>query len=159
MVNISKSYAGSSIIVLLLLLLLTAACSKKEDLTLRNEQFPLIAMGNSGISGTVFIAENMDSSFNITIRLNSSVQDSVHVMNVYNGDQNNTANIALKLSDIKGTGGAVIGETKNIRQAVEYAGNYGSVTYDKVLKQTMVVKVFLSKHRPDSVLCRGEIGK
>ena len=142
-----------------LLMLLTAACSKKENLTLRNEQFPLVAVGNSGISGTVFIAENLDSSFNVTIRLNSSVRDSVHIMNVYNGDQNNTANIALKLSDIRGTGGAVIGETKNIRQAVEYTGNYSQVTYDKVLKQTMVVKVFLSQHRSDSLLCRGEIGK
>ena len=157
MVNIIKRYAGCGSIVLLLLLL--AACSKEGDLTLRNEQFPLVAMGNSGISGTVFIAENMDSSFNITIRLNSSVRDSVHIMNVYNGDQNNTANIALKLTDIKGNGGAVIGETKNIRQAVENAGNYGPVTYDKILKQTMVVKVFLSQHRADSVLCRGEIGK
>jgi hypothetical protein len=157
MVNISKNSATGGIVVLLLLLI--AACSKKETLTLRNEQYPLVAMGNSGISGTVFIAENMDSSFNITVRLNSSVRDSVHIMNVYNGDQNNTANIALKLSDIKGTGGAVIGETKNIRQAVENAGNYSSVTYDKVLKQTMVVKVFLSQQQADSLLCRGEIGK
>src|SRR5918993_2747638 len=131
------------------------ACSKKENLALRNEQFPLKAVGNSGISGTVFVAENMDSSFNITVRLNSSVKDSVHIMNVYNGDQNNTGNISLKLSDIKGTGGPVIGETKNIKQAVETAGNYGSVTYDKVLNQMMVVKVFLSDSRRDSLLCRG----
>jgi hypothetical protein len=142
-----------------LFVLLTSACSKQDNLTLRNEQFPLFAVGNSGISGTVFIAENMDSSFNVTVRLNSSVRDSVHIMNVYNGDQNNTTNVALRLTDIKGTGGAVIGETKNIRQAVEYAGNYGSVTYDKVLKQTMVVKVFMSQYRSDSLLCRGEIGK
>ena len=98
--------AGS---LMALLMLLTAACSKQENLTLRNEQFPLIAVGNSGITGTVFIAENMDSSFNVTVKLNSSVRDSVHVMNVYNGEQNNTANIALKLADVKGTGGAVIG--------------------------------------------------
>jgi len=153
----SKKAATGGLIALLMLLM--AACSKKDNLTLRNEQFPLVAVGNSGISGTVFIAENLDSSFNVTIRLNSSVRDSIHIMNVYNGDQNNTSNIAVKLTDIKGTGGAVIGETKNIRQAVENAGNYSPVTYDKVLKQTMVVKVFLSQHRSDSLLCRGEIGK
>ena len=157
MVNYGKKVVTGGLIALFMLLI--TACSKNDSLTLRNEQYPLVAVGNSGISGTVFIAENMDSSFNITIRLNSSVRDSVHIMNVYNGDHNNTSNISLKLSDIKGTGGAVIGETKNIRQAVEYAGNYGSVTYDKVLKQTMVVKVFLSQYQADSLLCRGEIGK
>ncbi|RYY22322.1 MAG: hypothetical protein EOO04_16040 [Chitinophagaceae bacterium] len=142
-----------------LLMLLVGGCSKQETLTLRNKQYPLYAVGNSGISGTVFIAENQDSSFNVTVRLNSSVPDSVHVMNIYNGGQNNSSNVALKLADIKGTGGAVIGETKNIRQKVEDAGNYGSVTYDKVLQQTMVVKVFLSRSFPDSLLCRGDIGK
>jgi hypothetical protein len=151
-----KRTATSGLIAVLMML--TASCSKQENLTLRNKQFPLIAVGKSGISGTVFIAENIDSSFNVTIKLNSSVRDSVHIMNVYNGDQNNTTNVAFRLADIKGTGGAAIGETKNIRQAVENAGNYGSVTFDKVLKQTMVVKVFLSQHLSDSLLCRGEIG-
>ena len=145
--------------LVLVLMIVTAACSKQDDLVLRNEQFPLFAVGNSGISGTVFIAENLDSSFNVTVKLNSSVRDSVHIMNVYNGDMTNTMNIAFRLSDIRGTGGPVIGETKNIRQAVENAGNYGSVTYDKVLGKTMVVKVFLSQHRSDSLLCRGEIGE
>ena len=77
--NFKKALTGG---IIVLFMLLISACSKKDDLTLRNEQFPLVAIGNSGISGTVFIAENMDSSFNVTIRLNSSVQDSVHIMNV-----------------------------------------------------------------------------
>lgn len=126
---------------------------------MRKEQYALSPVGGTGISGTVFVAENIDSSFNVTIRLNSSIRDSVHVMNIYNIGPNNTRNISVRLSDIAGTGGAVIGETKNIRQAVEVAGNFSSVTYDNVIrKKTLAVVVMLSRHRMDSILCSGEIG-
>jgi hypothetical protein len=140
-------------------LALTGACNKNDGPSLRNEQFALNPVGNSGISGTVYVAENLDSSFNVTIRLNSSVKDSVHVMNIYNVYQNNSTNISVKLADIKGTGGAVVGETKSIKQAVEETGSFSTVTYDKVLKQTRIVKVFLSRNMKDSVLCIGEIGR
>jgi hypothetical protein len=135
------------------------SCSKEEQLTLRNEQFTLLPVGNSGVSGTVFVAENMDSSFNITIRLNSSVKDSVHIMNLYNNDQVSPSTVAVKLTDIRGTGGPVIGETKNIRQVVETTGVFSSVTYDKALNHSLSVQVFLSESRRDSVLCRGQIGR
>jgi len=141
------------------ILAITGSCNKNDDPALRSEQFALNPVGNRGISGTVYIAENLDSSFNITVRLNSSVKDSVHVMNIYNVNQNNSTNISVKLADIKGTGGAVIGETRSIKQAIEETGNFGSVTYDKVLKQTQVIKVFLSRNMNDSVLCVGEIGR
>jgi hypothetical protein len=139
--------------------LMFIACTKSDTITLRNEQFSLVPVGNSNISGTMFIAENMDSSFNVTIKLNSSVKDSVHVMNIYNGDQLNSGNISVKLSSIRGTGGAVIGETKNIKQAIEMTGNYALVTYDKVFSKSLMVKVFLSEARMDSLLCRGLISK
>jgi hypothetical protein len=155
--RLAGKWPGSAL--LCLLLMAGAGCSKNENITLRNEQFALLPVGNSGISGTVFIAENLDSSFNITVKLNSSIADSVHIMNLYNGDQVSTANVAVKLADIKGTGGPVIGETKNIKQAVETTGNFESVTYDKALGQTLVLKVFLSAYSKDSVLCRGGIGR
>lgn len=145
--------------LIMMLLSFLSSCSKKEQLTLRNEQYTLFPVGNSGISGTIFVAENQDSSFNVTIRLNSSVKDSVHIMNLYNNDQVNASNIAVKLSDIRGTGGAVIGETKNIRQVVENTGVFSSVTYDRAIRQSLTVKVFLSEARRDSILCRGEIGR
>ncbi len=152
-----KKWTSRPLMVLVMLLFIS--CSKSDTLTLRNEQFQLFAIGNSGISGTVFIAENLDSSFNVTIKLNSSVRDSVHVMNIYNGDQITPGNISVKLSDIHGTGSAVIGETKNIRQAIETTGNYGPVTYDNVFSKSLVVKVFLSESSMDHVLCRGQISK
>ncbi len=133
-------------------------CSKDDTVKLRNEQYPLNPAVTNGIGGTVFIAENADSSFNVTVKLNRSIRDSVHVMNIYNNDQFSNSNIALRLVNIQGTGGAVIGETKNIRQAVETTGNFGSVTYDKVLSQAMVIRVYLSESRMDSVLCTGFIG-
>jgi hypothetical protein len=80
-------------------------------------------------------------------------------MNIYNDDQNSPGNIAMKLSDIKGTGGPVIGETKHISQAVEQTGNFGEVTYDKVLKKTLVIRVFLSASRMDSILCQATLGQ
>ena len=141
------------------ILAITGSCNKNDDPTLRNEQFALNPVGNSGISGTVYIAENLDSSFNVTVRLNSSVKDSVHIMNIYNVNQDSSTNISVKLADIKGTGGEVIGETRSIKQAIEDTGNFNSVTYDKVLKGTQVVKVFLSRSMKDSVLCIGEIGR
>jgi hypothetical protein len=161
LIDMKKIIPGRQCAIALLLLMIVAgaACSKKENITLRNEQFALHQVGNSGVSGTVFIAENMDSSFNITVKLNSSVKDSVHVMNIYHTELNNVSSVAVKLSNITGTGGPVIGETKNIRQAVETTGNFGTVTYDKAIQQTLVVKVFLSAARTDSVICRGEIGK
>lgn len=139
-------------------ILAVTGCSKDDTLKLRNEQFTLNPAGASGISGTVFIAENADSSFNVTVKLNRSVRDSIHVMNIYNTDQYANNEIAVKLVDIPGTGEAVIGETKNVRQAIETTGNFGSVTYDKVLSQKRVVRVYLSQTRMDSLLCTGEIG-
>ena len=141
------------------ILAITGSCNKNDDPALRNEQFALDPVGNNGISGTVYIAENLDSFFNVTVRLNSSVKDSVHIMNIYNVNQNNSTNISVKLADIKGTGGEVVGETRSIKQAIEDTGNFSSVTYDKVLKGTQVVKVFLSRNMKDSVLCIGEIGR
>jgi len=141
------------------ILAITGSCNKNDDPALRSEQFALNPVGNRGISGTVYIAENLDSSFNVTVRLNSSVKDSVHIMNIYNVNQNNSTNISVKLADIKGTGGEVIGETRSIKQAIEDTGNFSSVTYDKVLTGAQVVKVFLSRNMKDSVLCIGEIGR
>jgi hypothetical protein len=134
------------------------ACKKEDNLTLRNEQFPLYANGASGITGTVFVAENQDSSFNVTVKLNKSVKDSLHIMNVHNSKQNSTTNIAFKLVDIPGTGGPVIGETKNIMQAVESTGSFQTVSYDGILKKKFVLHVVMSRHQKDSILCSGEIG-
>ena len=135
-------------------LLFFSACSKDENLTLRNEQFGLNQVSNSGVSGTVFVAENQDHSFNITVRLNNSVKDTIHIMNVYK----TPGQVAVKLADIKGTGSAAIGETKNIAQAVEVTGNFGSVNYDQVIAQKNIVRVLMSASN-NLVLCEGEIGR
>lgn len=139
-------------------LFLMAACSKEDSSLLRKQQYELKAVNNSGVSGMVYLSENLDSSFNITVVLNSSVKDTVHVMNVYNGTVTTQDNIAFKLVDIKGTGGSAIGETKNIGQFIASTGAYKELNYDAILDYSAVVKVLYSKSK-DSVISIGKIGK
>lgn len=139
-------------------LFLMAACSKDKSSLLRKQQYELTPVNNSGMSGTVYVSENLDSSFNITVVLNSSVKDTVHIMNVYNGTVSTQDNIAFKLVDIKGTGGSAIGETKNIGQFIANTGSYRELTYDAILDYSAVIKVFYSKNN-DSTICIGKIGK
>lgn len=150
---------GKLLVFSLFIALVLAGCSKNDELTLRNEQFMLNPVGASGISGTVFIAENSDSSFNITVKLNSSIKDTVHIMNIYNPGAGPWGTISVKLADIVGTGGPVIGETKNIRQAIASTGNFGSSSYDQVIRETKTIKVFLSRNYSDSLLSQAVIGR
>ena len=136
-----------------------AACSKDNDTPLlRQQQYELKAWGNSGISGTAFVSENLDSSFNITVVLNNSVRDTVHVMSVVNGTESSQGNVAFKLSDIKGTGGSVAGETRNIGQFVQATGSTKLLSYDEILKYAAFIKVSYSRNRQDSLICIGKIG-
>jgi len=139
-------------------LFLMMGCSKDESSLLRKQQYELKSVNNSGISGTVYVSENLDSSFNITIVLNSSVKDTVHVMNVYNGTESVQGNVAFKLVDIKGTGQSVIGETKDIGQFIANTGTYKTLTYDAIMDYDAVVKVLYSSSK-DSAICIGKIGK
>ncbi|RYG04010.1 MAG: hypothetical protein EOO02_07110 [Chitinophagaceae bacterium] len=138
---------------------MATGCSKDDQLTLRNEEFPITAVAGSGVSGTVFIAENLDSTFTITVKLNSTVKDTVHIMNIYNSGQSGNADISVKLVDIIGTGSAAIGETKNITQIIQNTGNYESVNYDEVLRNSKTLKVFYSKNQPDSLIAMATVGR
>jgi hypothetical protein len=140
-------------------ILLMAACSKDEDApVLRQQQYELKAWGGSGISGTAYLSENLDSSFNITVVLNKTVKDTVHIMSVYNGTETVQGNIAFKLSDIRGTGGSAAGETRNIGQFIQESGSTKTLSYDDVIRYQAFIKVYYSNNRPDSLICQGRIG-
>lgn len=136
-----------------------AACSKDSDPPLlRQQQYELKPWGSSGISGTAFVSENLDNSFNITVVLNKSVKDTIHIMNVINGTESSQGNVAFKLTDVKGTGGSVAAETRNIGQFVQATGSSKSLSYDEILTYKAFIKVRLSENLRDSILCVGKIG-
>ncbi|MET0243291.1 MAG: hypothetical protein ABW174_07475 [Flavitalea sp.] len=157
--NILKSGVIRSLTLAAICLAFVTGCSKDDQLTLRNEEFPITAVGANGISGTIFIAENLDSTFTVTVKLNSSVKDTVHIMNIYNNNQGSASGISVKLVDVVGTGGPVIGETMNIRQVIQSSGNYESMNYDQIISNPKILKVFYSNNQPDSLIATALVGR
>ena len=135
------------------------SCDKDDDNdNLRSKEYPLAAVGNSGVTGKVTFKENTDKSFNVIVSVTKSQKDTVHLLNILNGTVANPGPVALNLANITGTGAAATSETKNVKQIKLADNSMKNVTYDSILKFTGHVKMVFSATKSDSTLASGNIG-
>jgi hypothetical protein len=140
------------------------SCSKEKSFenggdpsSLRSKEYALNEVGGSGVSGSIVISENNDSSFNILVSVNNSVQDTVHLVHLHNGSPGSGGNVALTLESITGTGGATQSETTNISEIELSDRSIEKMTYDDIIKFTGYVDVHYSVNN-DSLIAEGAIG-
>lgn len=145
--------------------LLVTACSKEESFEggkdhgqLRIREYPLGLPGDSGTVGTITIAENADSSFNILVTINNSVQDTVHILHLHNGTMENPGPIAYDLTSVKGTGDVVQSVTTNITEIIFPDNTQRKVTWDDIINFTGYVDVHYSALQPNVLVAQGKIG-
>jgi hypothetical protein len=145
--------------------MLVIACSKEKSFEkgndpgdLRIREYPLQLVGDTGTIGTITIAENADSSSNIMVTLNSSVQDTVHILHLHNGSIENPGSIALELASVKGTGGMVQSVTSNITEIVYPDNVPRPVKWDDLVNFTGYVDVHYSAMQPNVLVAEGKIG-
>lgn len=149
---------GSLVMLPVLAAMVTISSCEKDKDNLRQKNFTLTAVGTVGASGTVTISENSDKSFNVRLNLNKSVKDTVHLVKMYSGSIANPGALALTLSNITGTGNAVSGETRNIKQIKLPDNSMKNVTYDSIINYKAFIRVFHSAFRGDSLIANGNIG-
>jgi hypothetical protein len=149
---------------IVLLSIIGSACSKEKSFEngdgsgqLRSMQYPLNEVNGSGVDGSIVITENADSSFNVLVNLNNSVQDTVHVLHIHNGSISNPGIIAVPLAAVTGNGGAVQSQTNNISEVLLPDNTKEPVTYDDILGFEGFVEVHFSA-QTDSVIAQGTIG-
>jgi hypothetical protein len=145
--------------------LLVTACSKEKSFEngkdpgdLRIREYPLGIVGDSGTVGTITIAENADSSFNIMVTMNSSVKDTVHILHLHNGSMENPGTIAYDLTSVKGTGGVVQSVTSNITEIMFPDNTPRKVNWDDIISFTGYVDVHYSALQPNVLIAQGKIG-
>jgi hypothetical protein len=138
------------------------SCDKNDDdttnNTMRSQDYSLVAVDSSGITGKVTISENFDKSFNVLVKLDNSVKDTVHVMHIHNGSIASPGSIAIPLTPITGTGGAVQANTANITSVVFPDSSVHSFTYDSILNFKGYLNVHYSSFKIDSLISQGNIG-
>lgn len=137
--------------------LITVSSCKKDKSSLRSKDYTLTAV-TTGANGTVTISENTDKSFNIKVNLNKSIKDTVHLVKLYSGSLTTPGALALTLGNITGTGNAVSGETRNIKQIKLPDNSMKNVTYDSIINYKAFIRVFHSTFRGDSLLAKGNVG-
>jgi hypothetical protein len=151
-------------LTIVLLTIIVSACSKEKSFEkgdgsgeLRSKEYPLTEVNGSGVGGSIVISENADSTFNVLVKLNNSVQDTVHVLHIHNGSIDSPGSIAIPLAAITGTGGAVQSQTTNISEIVLPDNRTEPVTYDDMLGFEGYVDVHFSA-QTDSLIAQGTIG-
>lgn len=152
------------LMTLLLLGIVVSNCSKEKSFEkgngsngLRSTEYTLGSVNGSGVDGRILISENADSSFNVLVNLNSSVPDTVHVLHIHNGSPDSPGTIAVALSSVKGTDGAVESLTSNIREVLLPDNTMQPMTYEGILGFTGYVDVHFSA-QTDSLIAQGKIG-
>jgi hypothetical protein len=149
---------GIAIILTSFVIIGAASSCKKDKNNLRKKDYSLEAVGTLNASGTVTISENSDKSFNIRISLNKSVKDTVHLVKMFSGSLTTPGAEALNLANITGTGNAVSGETRNIKQIKLADNTLKNVTYDSIINYKAFIRVYHSTFRADSLIAKGNIG-
>ena len=126
------------------------ACSKDDNNppALRSKEYTLVPVGASGVSGKVTILENADKTLALTVALDKSVKDTIHVSHIHSGSISNPGAVVIPLSSITGTGGAASATTA-----------ISSITYDSLLNYMGYVNVHYSAYRIDSLITQSNIGK
>ncbi len=138
-----------------------SSCEKKDvassTTTLRSKEIILIPVTGSTVAGKAVFAENADHSTNIQITLENTVKDTIHVMHIHNGGISSPGNIAIPLSDIKGTGGQATGTTLNIKTATSPGGAVVNISYDSLVTYAGYVNVHYSTAQTNRSISNGNI--
>lgn len=128
------------------------ACDKDDDNappSLRSKEYTLTPFNGSGVTGKVRINENADRSFNVTVALDKSVKDTVHIAKIYAGSIDNPGEAVIPLTNITGNDSAVSVTTSNIN----------TITYDSLMNYNGFVRVNYSAYKSDSIVAQANIGK
>jgi hypothetical protein len=149
---------------IVLVSIIVSACSKEKSFEngdgsggLRSKEYPLNEVNDSGVDGSIVITENADSTFNVLVNLNKSEQDTGYVLHMHHGSISNPGAIAILLTAVTGTGGAVQSETNNIREVRLPDNTRERVTYDDMLSFEGYVDVHAGT-QTDPVIAQGTIG-
>jgi hypothetical protein len=149
---------------IVLVSIIVSACSKEKSFEngdgsggLRSKEYPLNEVNGSGVDGSIVITENADSTFNVLVNLNKSEQDTGYVLHMHHGSISNPGAIAILLTAVTGTGGAVQSETTNIREVRLPDNTRERVTYDDILSFEGYVDVHAGT-QTDPVIAQGTIG-
>jgi hypothetical protein len=152
----NKIFNGHALAIIVSSLLIMSACSK--DNNTREKSYSLTANGVSGVTGQVRITEVQGKNFNLTVDLNKSIKDTLHLVKVFSGRVNEEGALLLDLGSVKGTGSNVSMAKFQI-DSVLINGQKKYFTYDSLVNYNAYVKVLHSAFRSDSVLTKGNIGK
>jgi len=154
-----KKYGLAITLPALIIIVAVSSCKKDKDKdNLRQKDYPIAAVGTLGATGTVTVSENSDKSFNLKVSINKSVKDTVHLVKVFSGSLTTPGALALTLGNITGSGNAVSGETRNIKQIRLADNSMKNVTYDSIINSKAFIRVYHSTFRADSLISRGNIG-
>jgi hypothetical protein len=126
---------------------------------LRSKEYPLNAVGTSGVDGEIVISENADSSFNVLVTLGKTVKDTVHVLHIHNGSISNPGSIAVALSPVTGTGDSAQSITSNISEIQLPDSTTQKATYDDIIGFAGYVDVHYSAFKSDSLIAAAPIGQ
>jgi len=140
------------------------SCTKEKSheggsMELRSKEYPLNAVGASGVNGQIVISENADSSFNVLVALSKTVKDTVHVLHIHNGSISNPGSIAVALSPVTGSGDSATSITSNVSEIVLPDNSTQKTTYDDMLGFAGYVDVHYSAAKSDSLIAEGTIGQ
>ena len=125
------------------------ACDKDDDPpALRSKEYALVPVGASGVGGKVTILENADKTLALTVALDKSVKDTVHVSHIHSGSITSPGAVVIPLSSITGTGAAASATTA-----------INTITYDSLLNYTGYINVHYSAYKIDSLITQANIGK
>lgn len=152
-----KKYGLAITLPALIIIVAVSSCKKDKD-NLRQKDYSIAAVGTLGATGTVTVSENSDKSFNLKVSINKSVKDTVHLVKVFSGSLTTPGALALTLGNITGSGNAVSGETRNIKQIRLADNSMKNVTYDSIINSKAFIRVYHSAFRADSLISRGNIG-
>jgi hypothetical protein len=138
-----------------------SSCQKEESYEkgLRSKEYILNEFNNSGISGRVLFSENIDSSFNVQISLDSTILDSIHGVNIFHGRIDSPGTVAIPLTAIVGNGASSQSETRDIRELALPDGLLVPVTYDGIINFSGYINVYRSESISDSIVAQADIGR
>lgn len=128
------------------------ACDKDDDDNLpdlRTKEYTLSPVNGSGVTGKVTVSENADRSFNVSIALDKSVKDTVHISHIHTGSIDAPGAVYIPLTSITGTGAAASSTTSNINTLI----------YDSLLTYNGYINVHYSASKVDSLIAQVNIGK
>jgi hypothetical protein len=139
------------------------SCTKEKSyegggVELRSKEYPLNAVGASGVNGQIVISENADSTFNVLVTLSKTVKDTVHVLHIHNGSTTSPGSIAVQLSPVTGTGDSATSLTSNIGEITLPDHSTQKATYDDMMGFAGYVDVHYSQAKSDSLIAEGAIG-